>query len=64
MTLWAKMKKLAKDHIEENKKLNEEISKMSDKELKQRAIRQGGKFADAWVQRQKAKKELERRVKS
>jgi hypothetical protein len=63
MSLWQKMKTLAKEHIEENKKINEEIAQMTDKELKAKAVRQGGKYADAYVKRKTAEKELKERIK-
>jgi len=63
MGLWTKMKKLAQEHIEENRKTRIEIESMTDKQLHQEAIRKGGKYAEAYVERKKKAREISERIK-
>lgn len=74
MSLWKKVKskakssanyvkKKAKEHIAETKQRNKEIEAMSDNQLKTKAVRVGGAYAEAWVKRKTAEKELQGRIK-
>jgi len=63
MSLWQKMKKLAKDHIEENRAFKAELADLSDKQLHQKAMREGGKYADAYVERKRKARQLSERIK-
>ena len=63
MSLWGKFKSRVTKEIQQRKKVQEEISQMSDKELKQKAIRFGGAYSEAVVNRVKVKSELEKKIK-
>jgi len=63
MSLWDKIKHKAKEELQKRQERTAAIRTMTDKELKQKAVREGGVYADEYVRRRKAHKELDRRVK-
>ena len=58
------IKEFIRGKIEKRRAFNEEVSKLTDKELKRRAAVEGGKWADAWVARERRKRELKDRIKN
>lgn len=64
MSLWSKIKNIAKEHIEESKKQKQEIIQMSDAELYKRAMREGGRYLNAWLERKRRAKDIRERLKA
>ena len=58
------LKTKVKNHIKDRQKMHGDIAMLTDKELHQKAIREGGIYADAWVKRKTMEKELKDRIKN
>lgn len=63
MGLMSKAKEKLKQYIADRNEMHSKISAMTDRELKEKAVREGGNYADAWVKRRQREKELKDRIR-